>query len=252
MKLIKYKFLIKQLVERDIKLKYRRSILGILWSVLNPLFMMAIVSFVFTNLFSRIDNYPMYYMSGYVLWQFFTEATNQSLQTLVQNKKLIGKISVPKGIFPLCKVTSSFINLLFVLVAYIILLVVFRTPFSPTMFLMPLVLIYVYCFALGVSLFLSAMYVYFRDLKHIYSIIITAWMYLTPLFYPASIIPDNLRPIYNLNPLYNFITFNRNIMVEQTLPTVGIQLKSFIWAAGTLLIGWLIFRKLEKRIVIYL
>jgi ABC-2 type transport system permease protein len=249
----KHWFLIEQLVIRDIKLKYRRSLLGVLWSVLNPLFMMIIISIIFSSLFNRsIEKFPLYYMGGTLIWGFFTEATNSSLTVLTANKKLITKINVPKIVFPLAKAVSSFVNVLFVFIAFNIVLLSFGVLPSLTFILVPVILTFVFCFVLGISLILSSLYVFLRDLKHIYGIINTAWMYLTPLFYPASIVPEQFRPIYNLNPMYRFVDYFRSVIVYHRWPTMWENLICALYGIGVLIIGILVFKKLEKKIVLYI
>ena len=190
---VKYRALIDQLVMRDIKTKYRRSILGLLWTVLNPLLMMTVLSIVFSYFFQRygeVENFPVYLLCGQVIFNFFNESTSIAMGSIVHSGELIKKVYVPKYLFPISKVMSSGVNLLASMIALVIVMVVTRSRVTPTILLALLPLLYVLLFSTGVSLFLSAAAVSFRDLMHLYSVLTTAWMYLTPVIYPMSILDD--------------------------------------------------------------
>ena len=181
---VKYRALINQLVMRDIKTKYRRSILGLLWTVLNPLLMMAVLSIVFSYFFQRygeVENFPVYLLCGQLVFNFFNESTSIAMGSIVHSGELIKKVYVPKYLFPITKVMSSGVNLLASMIALVIVMVVTRSRVTPTILLAVLPLLYVLLFSTGVSLFLSAVAVSFRDLMHLYTVITTAWMYLTPV-----------------------------------------------------------------------
>lgn len=167
---VKYRALINQLVMRDIKTKYRRSILGLLWTVLNPLLMMAVLSVVFSYFFSRygeVENFPVYLLCGQVIFNFFNESTSIAMGSIVHSGELIKKVYVPKYLFPITKVISSGVNLLASMLALVIVMVVTRSRVTPTILLAVLPLFYVLLFSTGVSLFLSAAAVSFRDLMHL-------------------------------------------------------------------------------------
>ena len=166
-----YRFLIKQLVTKDIKLKYRRSFLGYFWSILNPLLIMMVLVIVFSNMFRfDIANYPAYLIIGQTMFSYMTEATNQSIFSITGNAALLKKVYVPKYVFTLSKVTSSLVNLLFSLGAMFIVFIITRVQFSLYMFLIPVVLVEVYLFCLGLSLFLAQISVFFRDIQYIYNV----------------------------------------------------------------------------------
>ena len=204
---VKYRALIDQLVIRDIKTKYRRSILGLFWTVLNPLLMMAVLSIVFSYFFSRygnIDNFPVYLLCGQVIFNFFNESTTIAMGSIIHSGELIKKVYVPKYLFPVSKVMSSGVNLLASMIALVIVMVVTRARVTPTVLLAVFPLAYVMLFSVGASLFLSAVAVSFRDLLHLYGVMTTAWMYLTPVIYPMEILENAPRWvvfIVNLNPL---------------------------------------------------
>ena len=182
-----YKELLKELVRRDVKTKYRRSFLGIMWSVLNPLGMMIIMSIVFSHVFrANIENFPVYLMCGQVIFNFFNEASTVAMSSILGNAALIKKVYVPKYLFPMSKVCSCFVNLLTSFIALLIVIVATGTPLTWTVILLVFPVLYVFLFSLGMGLLLSALVVTFRDLQHLYGVLITAWMYLTPIFYPIE------------------------------------------------------------------
>ena len=178
----KYRYLLANLISRDLKLKYRRSVLGLLWSLLNPILMMVILNAVFSRLIgnSGVENYPMYLIVGQTLFIFFNEATSGALESVVASSALMKKIYVPKYVFPLEKVLYSFTNLLFSMLAVVIVLFFNPVPVSAALLLAPIPLILLLLFAVGFGLILSALYAFFRDIKHLYSVLLLAWMYLTP------------------------------------------------------------------------
>lgn len=251
---VKYRALINQLVMRDIKTKYRRSILGLLWTVLNPLLMMAVLSVVFSYFFSRdVENFPVYLLCGQVIFNFFNESTSIAMGSIVHSGELIKKVYVPKYLFPITKVMSSGVNLLASMLALVIVMVVTRSRVTPTILLAVLPLLYVLLFSTGVSLFLSAAAVSFRDLMHLYSVLTTAWMYLTPVIYPMTILdaaPAWVRFVVNINPLTAFIKIFRAVVLDGVTPPAILHVQSLIWCAVALLIGSLVFRKSQDSFIL--
>lgn len=250
---MKYRYLLYNLISRDIKVKYRRSVLGILWSVLNPLLTMLVMTAVFSQVFKfEIENFPVYYLTGSIMFNFYSEATNLCTTSVIGSSALIKKVYIPKYIFPLEKVLFSFVNALFSLIALIFIFAVTGTPITVTAILFPIPLLYTLIFALGVGLLLSSMAVYFRDILHLYAVILTAWMYFTPIFYPADILPEKIAWLLNLNPLYHFISYFRNVMMYNTVPDLTANLYCAGFAVVFLLAGMLVFKKLQKNFILYL
>ena len=186
-----YGFVIQQLTSRELKRKYARSVLGVLWSVLNPLLSMAVLSPIFSRMFMRsIENYPIYYLTGTLLWQAFAGTTTASVTTLADNRPLLLKVKFPMELFLLTRGCAALINLGYSLIAYGVLLAVFRVPLGwAALTLFPVVL-FLFLFSLGVSFLLAAAYVFFGDVKHLYSVALTLWMYCSAIFYPV----EQLRP----------------------------------------------------------
>ena len=166
---LQYKPLLKELVSRDLKVKYRRSFLGYVWSLLNPLLMMCVMTLVFSYMFRfDIPNYPLYLITGQTLWSFFNESTNMSMYSVLQNGALIKKVYIPKFIFPISRVLSSFVTMSFSLAAILIVMVFTKAPFCWTILLFPIPLFFLLLFAMGIGMVLSALSVYFRDITHLY------------------------------------------------------------------------------------
>ena len=249
----KYQFLIKQLVARDFKTKYKRSVLGVMWSFLNPLLSMLVQYIVFSTLFkSDIPNFVVYLLSGIVCFSFFSESTTMGLVSIVHNGPLITKVYVPKYIYPVTRMLSSTVNLLLSLIPLLITVVLTGTKITPAILLLPIPLICLCLFSLGISLFLSALMVFFRDIQFIWSVLIMMGMYLTPIFYPETIIPAQYMALYKMNPLYHFIRFIRSILIDGISPEPKAYLFCFIAALVPLAIGTFVFKKTQDKFVLNL
>lgn len=249
----RYKGLLTELVSRDLKVKYRRSFLGYIWSILNPLLMMIVIATVFSYMFRfDIDNYPVYLLIGQLVYSFFSEATNMSMNSIIQGGNLIKKVYLPKYIFPLSRTLSCFVNFLFSLAALVLILVLTKTPITPVIFLFPVTLLYALLFSIGVGLILSVLAVFFRDVVHLYGVFLTALMYLTPIFYPLSALPENVAQLIMLNPLYHIITMFRDIVMYGTFPSLEQHLICLAWGLGSILVGLIIFKKKQDNFVMYL
>jgi ABC-type polysaccharide/polyol phosphate export permease len=247
----KYKFLLSQLVGRDFKTKYKRSVLGVLWSLLNPLLIMIVQYMVFSELFRwDIDNFAVYLLSGTVMFNFFQESTSQALVSITSNGSLITKVYVPMYIFPLFKVISSCINLGFSLVALFAIVFIQGLSFNIYYLLIPYGILCMIIFSIGMSFVLSSMMVYFRDTQFLYGIVLTAWTYLTPLFYPESILPDKFMIFMQCNPMYHFIRYIRNIILDGSLPTLRAHVFCLIFAIVPLLIGMKVFKSAKKDFIL--
>ena len=253
---VKYRALIDQLVQRDIKTKYRRSVLGLLWTVLNPLLMMTVLSIVFSYFFSRygdVENFPVYLLCGQVIFNFFNESTSIAMGSIVHSGELIKKVYVPKYLFPITKVMSSGVNLLSSMIALVIVMVATRSRVTPTVLLAVFPLLYVLLFSTGVSLFLSAAAVSFRDLMHLYSVVTTAWMYLTPVIYPMSILdgaPKWAVFIINANPLTAFIKIFRAVVLDGVTAPWILHVQSIVWCVIALVVGSLVFKKSQDKFIL--
>lgn len=245
-----YIFVIRELVSREIKRKYARSSLGIIWSVLNPLLSMAVMSMIFSTIFKRsIDNFPIYYLTGSIFWSLFTEATNSAMTALVDNKTLLIKVKLPMQVFPLSRSCTALTNFGYSLIAYVIMLVIFRI--KPNIY-MPLIFIYaagLFMFSLGIGYILSVLYVLFGDIKHLYSVLLTIWMYASAIFYPVESTAGIMQEIIVRNPVYNYIACARKCILESALPSAEEWARLFVWSVGVYIIGKLYFDKMHNKVL---
>ena len=250
----KYKDLLKQLVIRDIKLKYRRSFLGYMWSVLNPLLIMSVMTIVFSAMFSRnIDNFPVYLFCGQLLFNYMNNATHQAIFSINGNASLLKKTYVPKYIFTMSKITSGLVDLLFSLGALVIVMLATQARVTWHAILFPLVLVQLYLFCLGLGLFLAQANVFFRDIQYIYNAFTTAWMYLTPIFYPLESLPDKLVWIIkHCNPMYFYVGQFRDLVYYGRFPGTTITLAGCCAALLMLLLGVWSFNRSKDKFILYI
>ena len=249
----RYGFLLEQLVSRNFNTKYRQSVLGVLWSFLNPLLTMAVQYIVFSQLFrSDIAHFPVYLLSGIILFGFFTECVSLGMDSIVMNGPLITKVAMPKVIFPLSRSLSSLINLVISLVPLLVIMLISGAPFTPALLLMPAVIALLFLFALGMTLLLCTMNVFFRDVRFLWSVVSLLWTYATPIFYPISIIPEGWRTLFQCNPMYQFIDCLRTITIGGAAPSMSQWAACLACALIPLGIGWMAFRRNEDKFVFHL
>ena len=199
-----------------------------------------------------IPNFPLYLICGNTLFNFFNESTNMGMGSVLGNSSLIKKVYVPKFIFPISRVVSSFVNLLFSLAAILLVMLITRSPFHLTILLVWAPLVLLFLFTCGMALLLSALAVYFRDLQYLYGIVTMAWMYATPLFYPITALPETLQKLLKLNPLYHYINLFRNLMMYGNIPGPNTWIACVFCAVASMAIGLLVFRKLQKNFILYI
>jgi ABC-2 type transport system permease protein len=248
-----YRFLIRQLVSRDFKTKYKRSVLGMFWSFLNPLLMMSIQYFIFSTLFkSDIPNYAAYLLIGIVCFNFFSEVCNMSLYSILGNANLITKVYMPKYIYPLTRVVSSTVNLGISLLPMLLVCMFTGVQFEKAAFLALFFLICLIIFSFGMALMLSAAMVFFRDTQFLWSVFSTVWMYATAIFYPESILPQEFRFVLDINPLYHFIKNIRICILNGISPEPIMYIQCLLISLIMLAIGAVIFKKSQDKFVLYL
>jgi len=250
----KYKDLVKQLVVRDIKLKYRRSFLGYLWSVLNPLLIMIVMAIVFSSMFRRnIEHFPVYLFTGQMMFNYMNQSTHQALGSINSNAALLKKTYIPKYIFTFSQITSALVDLFFSMGALILIIIVTGLGFSWTNLLFPFVLIQLYVFCLGLGMFLAQANVFFRDIQYIYNAVTTAWTYLTPIFYPMESLPENIQWfIKHFNPMYFYVGQFRDIMYYQKIPGPKILFAGCVTSVLMLAIGLRSFIRNQDRFILYI
>lgn len=246
-------FTLVSLIGRDFKLKYRRSVLGVVWSVLNPLLMMCVLSAVFSFFlrFEGVENYPLYLILGNTLFAVMSESTSSAMTSIIDSSSLIKKIKIEKMIFPIEKVLFAIVNFCFSLIAVAAVMAFFHIAPTVHLVMLPVLLTYVLLFSAGLSLLLSALAVFFRDVCHLWSVVITAWTYATPLFYPVSILPEWMLAVEKFNPMYHYVTYFRDIVLWNQWPGLQENLVCLAFAVITFAIGLLVFRKLQKKFILY-
>ncbi len=252
----RYRYLLINLISRDFKLKYRRSVLGVLWSVLNPLMMMLVMWAVFSQILdfrgTGITNFPVYLMIGQLLFTFFNESTSAAMASMIMASSLIKKVYIPKYIFPLEKICFSLVNTLFSFIALIF--VMFLTGATPhvtmLMFFYPLGTLFV--FSLGVGMFLSAMAVFFRDIMHMWTVFTTALLYFSAIFYDPSAIGSWLQQLIKFNPLYWYITAFREVVLNGNMLTTNMVLVCGGCALVSLVFGFIVFKTKQDKFILYI
>lgn len=240
--LIEYRDLIYQLVRRDIVSRYKRSALGIAWTMLNPLGMMVILTLVFAQLFHRVQGYPAYVLSGLVAWNFFSQTTSAAMSQMVWGSTLLHRIYLPRTSFVVAAVGTGLVNLVLALVPLILITVLVGLPLRWTVAILPISIVLLTAFSLGVGLLLSAWAIYFPDVAEMYQIVLIAWLYLTPIIYPEEMIPLSYRYwFFHLNPMYYLVQLFRLPVYQGVLPSPGLLLGGTFVAFFTLALGWFVF-----------
>lgn len=260
--------LLQNLAGKDFKIKYRRSVLGIAWSILNPLLNMLVLTAVFGVMIGMrnqegVGDFAVYYIVGATMWNFFAEATTGAMTSVLASSALLKKVYIPKYIFPLEKCLFSLINFCFSLIAVAIVMSIRIKNIAPgiTILMFPLPVLYCLIFAVGLSLVLSAISVYFQDVIHLYGVVLTLWMYLTPIIYPKSFldafssnsfIGKLVKLVISLNPMTRFVDYFRNVVIYNTVPSLTENLICLAWGLGMIAAGILIFGKLQKKFILYI
>ncbi len=243
-----YIFVIRELTAREIKRKYARSVLGIVWSVLNPLLFMIVMSLVFSGLMNRDFNYPVYYVTGFTMWSMFNTATTTSLTVFEDNKDLFQKTKLPRLIFVLSRDYTALVNLVFSCIALLIVLVAFRIKLNWTIIIFFIDVIFEMIFSIGVSFILATIYVFYKDIKFLWRNIIILLVHMVAIYIPIERYPDSLYEITRLNPLYIYPNIARRCILEGTFDFNELRMM-VVWAVGTFFLGLFVFKFKENEIV---
>jgi ABC-type polysaccharide/polyol phosphate export permease len=240
--LVEYRELIFQFISRSIKTRYKRSFLGVVWTMLNPLLTMAILTLVFSNLFRfSVEAYPVYILCGLTAWNFFSSSTNGAMGEMVWSGDLLSRIYVPKTVFAVSAIGTSLVNLTIALIPLFVITLLLGVKITPAVLVLPFSILLLAMFALGVGLLLSAAAVYFADMIPVYEVGLMLWMYATPIIYPIEIIPENLQWIFKLNPMYYLVTLFREPIYNGTIPDLHFWLIGGGCSLVTLAVGSLVF-----------
>lgn len=251
-KLRSYQFLFEELVKRDFKKKYKRTVLGVAWSVLSPLLMLLVMKLVFTHFFGKsIPHYTIYLFCGNLIFSYFGEATKEGMNSLMGNAKIFTKANVPKYLFLLSKNVQTFLNFLITLVVFFIFCAFDHIVFTWRF----LLLLYPACllllFNIGVGLVLSALFVFFRDIQYLWSVFTRLLMYMSAIFYSIETYPEHVQNLFLLNPIYLFIRYFRKIVIEATIPSAWFHLLMLADVAVVAGLGCWMYKKYNTRFLYY-
>ncbi|MFN3308945.1 MAG: ABC transporter permease [Anaerolineales bacterium] len=244
----RYRDLLQLLVVNRIKTRYKRSVLGVVWTLLNPLLNTLVLTIAFSQVFRfNVPNYAIYILSGLLFWNFFAQSTMDAMDTLVWGSSLLKRIYIPRTIFAVAVVGNGLVNYFLALIPLAVVMLLLRHPFTLNLLAIPLAILILGMFTLGMGLLLSTLAVFFVDLVYIFNVLLTVWFYLTPIIYPLSILPQRFLPFFRLNPLVHFLQIFRALIYEGSMPSATSWGLALALALITLLAGWLIFtRKVDE------
>lgn len=247
--LLQYRELVRNLVVRDLKLRYKSSVLGFLWCLINPLLMMAVFTLVFTVLLpnNQIQRFPLFILVGILAWNLHTSAVMGAINSVVGNAHLVQKVYFPREVLPISVVLSNTVNFLLALIVLFAMIVAYRVDLSATVFLLPLVIFIQVLFSLGLAFFLSAFQVYYRDVGIIMETLMWAWFFLTPVFYRIEdVFPAYSRALYILNPMASFIASYRDILYYGGMTDLDFFSRTFATSMVVLIGGYLFFVRCSR------
>lgn len=244
LELVRYRDLLVQLVIRNVKTRYKRSALGVLWTMLNPLLMMTVLAMVFSSLFRiQTEFYAVYALSGLVAWNFFAQTTSAAMSELLWGGSIMNRIYVPRAVFAASALGTGLVNLFISLVPLVLIMLMTGVPIRIWIIFVPVSIILLAMFAVGVGLFLSTLATYFADVLDMFQIILTTWLYLTPIIYPKEIIPEQYRWLFNLNPMYHLLEVFRAPFYAGWLAGYKTVIAAAAVAVIALLFGWSFFTR---------
>lgn len=246
--LARHRHLAWRLVHRDLTIRYKRSVLGFFWTMLHPLLMMLIFLVVFSQVFRfTTPHYETYFLSEYIGWMFFSQTVTHVMMAVQWNGPLLKRVRVPPSIFTISATLSGFVNLALSVVMLLVIMLIVRAPLKPVLWFLPFALLILALFTFGIALAFGAISVFFADVREMVQAALPALMYLTPIIYPISIIPDHWRPFFALNPLAYVLEIVRDPLYYGILPT-GLTLTiAIVMSIGSVAFGWMIFRRLAPR-----
>ena len=244
--------MLESLVVREIRVRYRRSVLGVLWTLLNPVLMMIIFTVVFSTLFNRqLVHFPVYFMSAHMAWGFFSSTSTQAMSSMLRSAGLFKRIYVPKYIFVLATVFAGFINFLLALIPLAGLVIFLHHKVTTAIFFVPIAVIVLTAFTIGVSFIIATVAVFFDDITQFYSVILQALMYLTAIFYPIDIVPGKYRILIELNPMYHIVQMIRQPIYYGVMPSALTIIAAVLSAVVALAVGTYVFTRFSDRFVYY-
>ncbi len=243
-----YREMLVNLIRRDLRTRYKGSALGFLWTFINPLLQLIVYSVVFSFIMRmNVVKYPMFLFVALLPWIYFANTTQSAANLIISNGNIIKKVYFPREILPLATATAGLINLALSLIVALIALLVFRIPLGPSLIALPLIMILQFFFTLGITFIVSAVNVYYRDVEHVWGILLMAWFYVTPIVYPLEMIPENYMRLFSLNPATLMINSYRDILYKGIFPNPFNLLYFAIFSFLILCFGYLLFRHLARR-----
>lgn len=244
----RYREMLINMVRRELRGKYKGSILGFLWTFINPLLQLVVYTIVFSNIMRMgVSNYEIFLFVALIPWMFFSTSVLSGAGSIIYNQSLVTKIYFPREILPLSVVTSNFINMIYCSVIVLAVVLFYHMNLNlEVWFMLPVIAFIEYILVIGIVLIVSALTVYFRDLEHILGIIIMAWQFLTPVMYPESFVPSQYQAILYLNPMTPIIISFRDVLYYGKMPVVENLVYAFLWSLIIFICGFLLFGKLQK------
>jgi len=238
----KYRDLIYQLVRRDIVARYKRSVLGVAWTMLNPLGTMLIMVVVFSRVFRGTENYAAYVLTGIICWTMFSQSTSMAMNSMVWGSQLIKQIYVPRSSFVVSTIMASMVNFVLSLVPLFLIFAITGVQLKPSALLLPVFMLLLFSFSLGIALLISTLAVFFPDVADLYPVVLTAWMYLTPIIMPLEFYREILDGILlYINPFYYIVNLFRILMLDGFVPHLQTWVATAVSSFGVLIIGWIFF-----------
>lgn len=245
-----YRDLIFQIMRRDITTRYKRSVLGIAWTMLNPLGIMIIMTVVFSSIFHRQEFFSVYLLSGLLIWNFFAQSSNAVIHNLIWGGDLFQRIYIPRATFAVAAIGTGAINLVLALVPLLLVKLVLGSPISWHIAFFPLYVVMCAAFALGVGLLIASLAIYFHDFAEMYQVLLTGWFYLTPIIYPLDLVPERVRQFLYLNPMVHLVELMRDSFYLNRLPDPGTLAVAAGVSVLALIIGWLVFARQTEEFVL--
>ncbi len=242
--LIDYRDLVLQLIARSVKTRYKRSFLGVAWTMVNPLLTLLVLTIVFASIFRfPMKNYALFVLSGLLIWNFFAQSTSAAMNDLIWSGGLLSRIYMPKSAFTFAAIGTGLVNLILALIPYMLISLILGNPIQAAVLFLPIPILFTAMFALGIGLAVSAVAIYFPDVMPMYDVLLTAWMYLTPAIYPIDQVAENIQVILRLNPMYYYVEAFRTILYEGKVPSIEILLIGFLVGIVSLIFGWVVFNR---------
>lgn len=227
--------------------------LGVFWSFLNPLFTMIVMTMIFSTFFARnIDNFPVYLLTGRLLFDFYSHGSKAAMRSIRSNASLIKKVYVPKYIYPLSSVLSTFVTFAISLLVLFMVMLATRVQFTVNFVFFIIPIVYLLLFTLGAGLILACISVFFRDIEHLYDVFLVLLMYTTPIFYPAEIVPQQYQILLRINPLYHIVSAFREVLLFGSPPSLELNLTAMIISVSFFLTGIFVFYKKQDSFILFI